>query len=295
MLFDSHAHVASTTTSILFRPEYTIETIVHEMDYYHIDKSIVMVNPLFEILKCPVDVHHKVAVQDTAEEGRLRLFCTHCRKILYEGPDPVRQFNIELIEATQRYPNRFFPMLYILLSNSTIPTEVKFYESNYPNAFTGYKLHPRFCFRSLEEIKNFPSIRPILIHTGVDYPLTPTNVQFVKNYKGNIILAHAGRFDPELLALGRVMKNVFIDTSPSSLMYKGRITDLVSPFNELISEPVDIYKYLIEYVGEDKILFGSDVPWGDYNDEIEILNLAKLTPSTYDKISHLNLINALKY
>ena len=100
MLFDSHAHVASTTTSILFRPEYTIETIVHEMDYYHIDKSIVMVNPLFEILKCPVDVHHKVAVQDTAEEGRLRLFCTHCRKILYEGPDPVRQFNIELIEIT---------------------------------------------------------------------------------------------------------------------------------------------------------------------------------------------------
>jgi len=295
MLFDSHAHVASPTTSILFRPEYTIETLIHEMDYYHIDKSIVMVNPLFEILKCPIDVHHKVAVQDTHEKGVLRLFCTSCEKILYEGPDPTREFNVELMKATRNYPNRFFPMLYILLSNSTIPTEIEFYETTFPNEFTGYKLHPRFCFRSLEDVEVFPSTRPILIHTGVDFPLTPTNVQFVKNYKGNIILAHAGRFDPELLHLGRVMENVFIDTSPSSLMYQGRKTDLVPPFNDTISTPSDIYKYLIEYVGEDKILFGSDVPWGDYKNEIAILNSAKLSPTVYDKISHLNLIHALTY
>ena len=59
MLFDSHAHAAFGAESIRFRPEYTIETLLNEMDRFHIDKSVVMINPLFKLFKCPKDNKHK--------------------------------------------------------------------------------------------------------------------------------------------------------------------------------------------------------------------------------------------
>lgn len=294
MLFDSHAHVASTTTDIRFRPDYTIESIIHDMDLHNIDKSLVMINPLFKFLKCSENAKHRVVVQDTSIDGVLRLFCLQCNKVIYEGPDPMRKYNLEFIEACAKYPNRFFPMLTLLLSNSTIPTEISFFEKNFSSSFVGYKLHPRVCFRSIDEIKCFPSKRPIIIHIGVDFPPTTTNINFVKNYAGSVLLAHAGRFDPELLYLAKNYPNVYIDAAPSSLMFNGRQTDLIAPYNTLIQTPEDIYKYLIKEIGEDKVLFGSDVPWGNYDNEIAILNAANLPKNIYDKISHLNLINALK-
>jgi len=295
MLFDAHAHISNQTTNIIFRPDYDIKTFIHEMDYHNITKSLIMVNPMFELMRCPTDVHHKVTVQDTIHKGILRLFCTHCNKVIYEGTDPIRKYNIELLEETNKYPNRFFYMIYLLLSNSTISSEVEFYEKNYPTQFIGYKLHPRLSFRKLDEITAFPSRRPLIIHTGVDFPPTSTNCNFLKKYRGNIILAHAGRFAPELLNLAATYPNIYIDAAPSSLMYKGRITDLIEPYNKKILTPSDIYKYLIETIGEDKVLFGSDVPWGNYNDEISILNSVDLPQSTYDKITYLNLIKALSF
>lgn len=294
MLFDSHAHVASTTTEIRFRPDYTIESIIHDMDLYNIDKALVMINPLFKSLKCTENLKHRVIVQDTANYGVLRLFCLQCNKVIYEGPDPMHKYNLEFLEACAKYPNRFFPMLTLLLSNSTIPTEVSFFEKNYASSFIGYKLHPRVCFRSIDEITSFPSSRPVIIHIGIDFPSTTTNINFVKNYTGSVLLAHAGRFDPALLYYAKNFPNVYIDTAPSSLMFNGRQTDLLAPYNTLIQTPEDIYKYLIHEIGENKVLFGSDVPWGNYEKEISILNAAKLSKTVYDKISHLNLINALK-
>lgn len=295
MLFDSHAHVAFGAKDIRFRPEYTLETLINEMDRFHIDKSVVMINPLFKLFKCPKDNKHKITVQDSENSGVLKLYCMQCQKVLYEGPDPMREFNLELMDAVSGYGNRFFPMLTVTLANSTIPGEVEFYEKYYPKSFTGYKLHPRICFRGLDEISFFPSNRPVLIHTGVDYPPTPTNVDFAKKYKGNILLAHAGRFDPDLIFLAKNFPNVYIDTAPSSLMFKGHITDLLPPFNTLIESPADIYKYLIQEIGEDKILFGSDVPWGNYEDEISILHSANLPQDVYEKIAYRNLISALKF
>lgn len=295
MLFDSHAHVAFGAKDVRFRPEYTLETLIREMDRFHIDKSVIMINPLFKMFKCPKDNKHKITVQDTNKPGTLRLYCIHCGEVLYEGPDPMREFNLELIEATANHKDRFFPMLTVTLANSSIPTEVEFYESNYPNLFTGYKLHPRICFRGLNEISIFPSKRPVLIHTGVDYPPTETNVEFVRKYQGSVLLAHAGRFDSDLIFLAKNFPNVYIDSAPSSLMFKGHITDLMPPFNTLIESPGDIYKYLIQEIGEDKVLFGSDVPWGNYEDEIEILRAANLLQDVYDKIAYKNLITALQY
>ena len=295
MLFDSHAHAAFGAESIRFRPEYTIETLLNEMDRFHIDKSVVMINPLFKLFKCPKDNKHKITVQDSDTRGVLKLYCIQCQEVIYEGPDPMREFNLALMQAVSNYRNRFYPMLTVTLANSTIPDELDFYENNYSSFFTGYKLHPRICFRGLNEISTFHSTRPVLIHTGVDHPPTPTNVEFVRSYSGNILLAHAGRFDPDLIFLAKNFPNVYIDTAPSSLMFKGHVTDLLPPFNTLIESPSDIYKYLIQEIGEDKILFGSDVPWGSYEDEINILHSANLPDDVLKKIAFQNLINALKY
>ena len=293
MLFDSHAHVNIPSADVRFRPEYSINSLLSEMDKHKIDKSVVMINPTFRFFKCPKDNKHKVAVQDTDKKNTLRLHCIQCNTTLYEGPDPTRIYNLELLEKIEPFSERFFPMLTITLSNSTIPFEVSFFESHFSNKFVGYKVHPRICFRPLDEITIFPTTRPILIHTGVDFPPTQTNLNFVRNYKGTVILAHAGRFDSNFLYFTKNFPNVYIDTAPSSLMYKGKLTDLHPPFNTLISKPNDIYKYLIEQIGEDKLLFGSDVPWGNYSDEIEIFNSGNFSKDVYDKISYLNLLSAL--
>lgn len=295
MLFDSHAHVAFGAKDIRFRPDYSLESLLDEMDRFNIDKSVVMINPMFKLFKCPKDNKHKITVQDSETPGTLKLYCIQCGEVLYEGPDPMREFNLSLMEATAKYKDRFFPMLTVTLANSSIPGEIDFYEKNYSDSFTGYKLHPRICFRGLNEIFTFKSNRPVLIHTGVDFPPTETNVEFVRNYSGNVLLAHAGRFDPDLIFLAKNFPNVYIDSAPSSLMFKGHVTDLLPPFNTLIESPGDIYKYLIQEIGEDKVLFGSDVPWGNYEDEIQILRSANLPQDVYEKIAYRNLISALKF
>lgn len=294
MIYDSHTHASTLLTEIAESPHYTFDKLVNDMNTHGITKSLVMVNPVFRKFRCPLDIYHKVIVQDTEQKGILRLYCSVCDKILYEGPDPTRKYNEELITNTSNYPNRFFTMLYLLMSNSSIPSEIEYFENKYSTSFTGYKLHPRLSFRELDSIVAFPSKRPIVVHIGIDFPEPITNANFVKNYQGNIILAHVGRFHPGLLKLARTLPNVYIDVSPSSLIYQGRETHICEPFNSKISEPADIYKYLIESIGEDKVLFGTDVPWGNYETELNILNSVNLSENTYNKITHLNLINALK-
>lgn len=294
MIFDAHAHFANLSTDIIYKPEYSFEKHLEAMDKYGIEKSIIMVNPMYKILRCKKNIKHKVEVQDSEKTGCLKLYCTNCDEIIYEGPDPLRKYNIELLESAKNHMDRLFPMLYLLLANSTIAEEISFYEENYADFFSGYKLHPRLSYRKLDEITSFPSKKPILIHTGVDFPNTMTNYKFIHNHEGNIILAHAGRFDAQLLYFAKHLPNVYIDSAPASLMFKGKATDLMEPYDELIMEPSDIYTYLIDEIGEDKLLFGSDVPWGNYEDEINIFNSADLSQEVYNKIAYENLINALK-
>ena len=50
---------------------------------------------------------------------------------------------------------------------------------------------------------------------------------------------------------------------------------------------------MIERIGVGKLLFGSDVPWGDYEDEINIFNSVNIEKIMRNKIAFENLIKAL--
>ena len=79
-----------------------------------------------------------------------------------------------------------------------------------------------------------------------------------------------------------IMKNVFIDCCPSEFMFRNRFSCLTYP-NDILS-PEDIYYKVLSIVPSNKILFGTDSPWGNSKQELEIVRNLKISPSIREQI-----------
>lgn len=140
----------------------------------------------------------------------------------------------------------------------------------------GIKFHPDYqnfyvddpnLFKIYEEIFNNNLI--ILFHAGIDIGLpkpchcTPKRLRNVINiFRGaTIIAAHMGGYDcwddVEKYLLG---EEVYFDTSYTSHILK----------------PSLMTKYIKEH-GTNKILFGTDSPWGNQSEEVEFIQSLSLT------------------
>lgn len=92
------------------------------------------------------------------------------------------------------------------------------------------------------------------------------------------------------------MENAYIDLSPTYLL-----EDIVTnKTNKYMSTDVpveaktsvsNLIKYLINIIGEDKIVFGSDYPWGSLDDAKKLYDSLDLTQVTKDKIFKHNFEN----
>ena len=158
----------------------------------------------------------------------------------------------------------------------------------------GIKIHPDYqgtyfddpaYVKIVESAKSLGLI--VITHAGFDaaYPgqpikCTPERVLRLLDKVGGydkLVLAHIGgnELDAEVYSVLAGL-DVYFDTAYS-----------------LRSVSEENFKRILEKHGEDKILFGSDSPWRDISEEIDIIRSYKLGKSTEEKIFSKNAIKLL--
>ena len=148
----------------------------------------------------------------------------------------------------------------------------------YGDPYRGLKLHPRAHGYSLEfdtvwnvmnEAKEMGF--PVVIHSGWGQGMRELE-ELARRCRGvNIIVAHM--VEPDCLdVVGRNM-NMYIDTS-------------YSPHPRRVEQAVSI-------CGEDKVLLGSDYPWGNQELEVMKVDMARISSTTKDKILGQNIMRLI--
>lgn len=307
MFIDTHSHLNTSSRGFYFYNGLSINTLIS--NYSDNCKAIVCLNPKISEFSCPNDCTkrcfyystnsnvenckkgciyediHPVSTFDNTD-GTLVLKCLKCGYILYEGKDPLRKYNLKLLEQVSKFDN-LYPMIYLNCSNETICDEVKFYESNFP--IVGFKIHPQTNYRSVDELAKIPTDLPILIHTGLNKFDHPKNaINFAKRHNGIVILAHAARLDIECLKAVNELPNLYLDVCPSNLLYKSKNFALAAPLREKINSPQDIYINVLKYVSINKILFGSDYSWGIPSEELSVVESLPISKFDKEKILYRN-------
>lgn len=156
----------------------------------------------------------------------------------------------------------------------------------------GIKFHPDYQEFFVDDPKLFPIYEEVfsnnmiaLFHAGIDIGLpepchcTPKGLRNVlRTFKGaSIIAAHMGGYnlwnEVEKYLVG---EDIYFDTS-----YTSHVLDSVFMIN------------MINNHGTDKILFGTDSPWGNQRREVEFIKSLPLRDEEKDRILGKNAIKAL--
>ena len=237
---------------------------------------------------CNCNYPHRHRVGIFEENGDLVLKCKTCGNIILKSAlDPLRKYNVALINLTKPYRAQVRPFLYLSLCHSTLQAEINFFEKCYGNEFVGFKFHPWNDQVSVADFR-LHSSKPILIHTGMrDLESAANAITFAQNNPDvKIVIAHAATLDENCLRKIAIMENVFVDCCPSVFMFKNRSSSLFSP--EDIHSPEDIYYKVLDYVPIDKILFGSDSPWGNSKDELDVVSRLHISENVREQILYKN-------
>lgn len=157
----------------------------------------------------------------------------------------------------------------------------------------GIKFHPDYQQFYGDEQKMTPIYEKIakrglivVFHCGVDiglYPpahMTPSHLANVLNplEGATVVAAHFGGYMMWERALESLCgKNVYLDTAYAA----GSI-------------PPKLAAAVIRTHGADKILFGSDLPWSDAGEEVNMIKTLGLSKSEMDNIFYLNAKSLLK-
>ena len=309
MIINSHVHL-NTSNDYFFYNDYCLKRFKEEMDETGIDITLPCLNPKVSKLRCYNDcsffcngkvnynlqncsckqpMRHRPCV--TSEGGMYKLYCKTCGKIiLISEVDPLRYINIELIEQTKKYRNRIKPILYLSLCEATLQKEIEFFEINYKGEYVGYKFHP---WTDQVSIKNFKieTDLPILIHTGMrDLESSKNVILFSKFNKNNkIIITHAAQLKESILKQIASSENLYIDCCPAMFLYKNKQSCL--EYSDDILSPEDIFYKVMKFIPSEKILFGTDSPWGNSKDELQIINNLNITKQEKDNILFRNALN----
>ena len=305
MIINSHVHL-NTNENYFFYNNYGFVRFLEEMCSNGISMSFPTLNPKLELFLCTNDCafycnktngsinrnlnicncnvpnRHRVCIHE--KNGKLAISCKTCGKLILESDiDPLRKYNLELISITKPYRDFIKPILYLSLCRATLQKEIQFFEKNYNNDFVGFKFHPWNDQVNVAKFK-VNTAKPILIHTGIRNLESATHaINFAKNNpKLKVVIAHAASLNLEVLKNISIMKNVFIDCCPSEFMFRNRFSCLTYP-NDILS-PEDIYYKVLSIVPSNKILFGTDSPWGNSKQELEIVRNLKISSSIREQI-----------
>ena len=373
MIINSHVHI-NPNENCFFYNSYGMKQFLTEMHSSGITMAFPTLNPKLEIFRCSNDCsfncnivntkfsknsssisennannnlqncncsspnRHRVCVEK--ENGKVVLRCKTCGMVIFESSiDPLREYNISLIEMTKPYRAFVKPLLYLILCPATLQNEIEFFEKNYAGEFAGFKLHPwndqvsvanfriqprdfpdrqvskhhtasptntilcnldtasranmsaiKTRLSTIKTSQNFT--RTFLIHTGMRGAENPENaIEFAKkNPEANVVIAHAAGLKGSCLKEIALMENVFIDCCPAGFMFKNKGSSLENPSN--IMKPEDIYYKALDFLPSSKILFGTDSPWGNSEEELAIVRNLKVPEKVRNQILFENALRA---
>lgn len=212
--------------------------------------------------------------------------CINCgRKVLFKE-DPYFPHNVNLLKSAGGN-EIIFPMITI---SPFINEEIGKYDKLFPGEIIGYKLHPNFSTYYLSKI-NIESSRILIIHCGIgQYDNANLLLDFAENYKGPVIIAHLGRLSESAFQRAKRLENVFFDCSSIGLIWKSYQNDSYnlcdSCYLGVFSSPDQLLKSVIDYVGVEKIVFGSDEPYGSFQEDINIIE--RISDDDKNKILYKN-------
>lgn len=294
-IIDSHVHLHVSDNDKLDEYNfYNILDLLNDQQKYKINKSVCFLNPFVPELLCKVNCKHRIRIVDK-DDKELQIYCENCEKIIYSGIDPLRLLNIQLLKQTREIKS-IIPFVYLNISKA-INSEVRYFEQYYGDLVMGYKIHPKLCSRHLSSV-TINSNKPIIVHTGVQEETSPADIiKFAKNYKGDVILAHCARFSEKDLLIIKNTSNLYIDISPFLTLYKSikeksnTLYD-ISYFGK-INNPTDLLQKLINYVGINKIVFGTDAPFTNFKEELEFILNCDIIKADKEKILFNNFYSLL--
>lgn len=148
---------------------------------------------------------------------------------------------------------------------------------------TGVKLHPDFQEFLIDDERAFPIYEamegrmPLLVHTGdsrTEYSKPWRLAKIIDRFpKLDVIAAHFGGYSEwENGALSLALKNVYVDTSSSQF--------ILTPHQ--VRELIDIF-------GADHVLFGTDYPMWNPEEELRRLALVPMSECEREMILHGNM------
>lgn len=284
LINDIHRHIVCEETMCF--PHYTFDTFIKSRSCVD-GKAAVFLHPQYKRLY-PCQDGHRGRVIDV--DNGVRFECESCGKIIYQGSDPYREGNVQLIELCKGHDN-LYPFVYLTLSDDTMQGEIDYFETNFKSSFYGIKVHPNLCSRKMSEIR-FTSNYPMIIHCGMtEYDDPKDIIQYAQRYPGKVILAHLARCEESVLKLVAKSDNIYIDTSPTYLPFQiaEKSTDRYYPSQ--ITDTNNITKFfenLIRIVGPEKIIFGTDAPWGCDEDAVKLYQMLDIPTEQKESIFQTN-------
>ncbi|MEM7819266.1 MAG: amidohydrolase family protein [Candidatus Aenigmatarchaeota archaeon] len=298
-LFDSHTHIGpdfySRVKGNLYRTFYA-EDLIQAMEKNNVKKAIIIPGVTTRSIVCPeykiCDNLNKPPILLKKEKTSYTLQCPVCETIWKVKRNPYIRKNDLLIKAATKYPNRLFPFPII---DPRYPKSSRYLEKLVKTSkdIRGIKIHLVATFYDPKEL-----IDSELINVIEDYDLCvlfdPFQFRFshdilkvaTSHPKAKFIIAHCAGLDEEVLKKIRQIENVYVDTSAASQFYDK--TKSRGNFR-LVDSAQTVYELLIDYIGADKLIFGTDFPVADYSEQIETFRRLNFDASTLEKIGYKNL------
>lgn len=259
----------------------------------NINKSIVCIDPFIKELKCNSSDSHYCYINSN-QNNEMIVHCLNCNQDIKKCDDVFFEANDNLFNIIKNDNDLYYfatlPVLKYGMNNLA-----EKYKNLYNDKLKGLKLYTGLSGEVLNNSEFLECDLPLLIHTGFFNNQKPCNmIDFLNYYKGKIILAHFCRFDIDTINKVKKNENIFFDISPALELYKRYKKKNIFLYNGELNSINEMFKLLIELVGIDKILWGSDFPYSDINDELQILLNSNLSDVEKEKILSINPKNFLE-
>lgn len=187
------------------------------------------------------------------------------------APDSDRVHS-EIYKLTKKYPKKIYGLVNYNPRNKDFIEKVKIYKFEY--GFVGIKVHTfghsvapnsEYGYKIFDIANEYNW--PVMVHTGpgIPFSLPSLCIECAQKYPNiNVILAHSGFaiFGNEAILSAKMVRNIYLETSSSSC---------------------DDLKVLVEEVGSDRVMFGSDLPIQVYSE------LAKVNSTIKDNLNKDNV------
>lgn len=280
--------VQSMSLSNSFLDKDIVDCHVHAVHWS--DRASILF-PYMPIKEITCAKNHIVRLESVIT-GKHKYTCATCKKEVYFGDDPFINYNTELFEQIQDN-ELVFP--FVPISPYSLE-QIDYYEHKYRGLIYGYKLHPNY---SNYDLVNFhpKQNRVYVVHSGLGDREQPLKIiEFAKRLDGAVIIAHLGRFCKHAYDLSKDMDNVFFDCSPLPLLWNSYITHsnrlYDSSFLGVFSSPSNMIERVADYIGWDKLVYGSDAPYGD--DSFDMVCLKDIDASLKRGICYDNIVKILR-